>query len=212
MIGLNHRTIGRRSLIFLFYYQPYRQYFKGLKNKKKGVRKTIRVFLLCLFLFGAGWTDLTRGKVRNYWILSGAGIGILLNGSDFFLSALLILIPAYLLFCMGMMGAGDGKLMALIFGYLGAEDGLKAVGTGMLIGAAWSISRLYRDQSIYERYTYLTAYIRRVIHVREWKEVKYIDLSGERGRHTIPLAVCLTVGTYVYLLISCGLKTGKGIM
>lgn len=182
------------------------------KNQSRGVRKTIRVFLLCAFLLGAGWTDLTCGKVRNLWILAGAGLGIWIAGIDFLATSLPVLIPAYVLFAMGMMGAGDGKLMALITGYLGVDAGLKAIGTGMLIGAFWSVFRLYRDHSFTERFTYLTAYIRRIIHVREWNEAEYIHLSGERGRHTIPLAVCLAAGTYVYLMISFGLEAGKGIL
>lgn len=184
----------------------------GMKTQTKGVRKTIRVFLLCAFLLGAGWTDLTCGKVRNLWILAGAGFGIWMAGTDFLASALPVLIPAYVLFGMGMMGAGDGKLMALITGYLGMDAGLKAIGAGMLIGACWSVIRLCQDHSYQERFTYLTAYIRRMIHVREWKEAEYIHLSGERGRHTIPLAVCLAAGTYVYLMISSGLEAGKGII
>lgn len=164
---------------------------------------------MCIILFGAGWTDLLSGKVRNLWLLAGALPGLILTGRTFLCDALLLLVPSYLLFRMRMMGAGDGKMMALIAGYLGIDAGLRAIGIGMAIGAVWSLYRLWHEKTFLIRFTYLTAYIRRVIHSRQITE--YDSLSGDKCGHTVPLAVCLMAGTYVYLLISGVFLIGKEI-
>lgn len=145
-------------------------------------------------------------------------MGVLLRGCDFLLAAAAVLIPAYLLFRMRMMGAGDGKLMALIAGYLGLESGLRAIGAGMAVGAIWSLCRIWHDKTLLSRFTYLNAYIRRTIHTKELmpyqqkKKTSYGQLSAWESRHTIPLAVCLASGTYLYLLFSCAAVVGKEIL
>jgi prepilin peptidase CpaA len=171
------------------------------------VRRKIRIFLLCLILFGAGWTDLRYGKVRNLWIGLGALMGVLLNGRQFLYAAMVLLVPSYFLFRMKMMGAGDGKLMALIAGYLGIDVGLKAIGIGMAIGAVWSVCRIRHEKSFLNRFTFLTAYIGQIIHTR--KIMEYNNMTGKREKDTIPLAVCLMAGTYVYLLAFGLILIGK---
>lgn len=105
--------------------------------------------------------------MRNRWLLAGAVFGVWLRGYGFLLAAAAVLIPAYLLFRMRMMGAGDGKLMALIAGYLGLDSGMKAIGAGMAVGAIWSLCRIWHDKTLLSRFTYLNAYIRRTIHTKE---------------------------------------------
>lgn len=101
---------------------------------------------------------------------------------------------------MGMLGAGDGKLMALIAGYLGIDAGTEAIFAGMVIGAIWSLCRLRRSKKQRIRLLYLAAYFLRII--RTGKIENYCDLSSERGNHTLPLAVCMAAGTYLYLLVA----------
>lgn len=168
--------------------------------------------MLCIFLLGAGWTDAADGKVRNIWIIGGMAPGMILNGRDFITAALVILIPSYLLFRMRVMGAGDGKLMALIAGYLGVDEGLKCIEAGMVIGAAWAILRLWQHRNNSEFFTYLTAGIRRIIHVRKENLTEYGALSAIQKKHTIPLAVCLTAGTYAYLFVSRLALIGREII
>lgn len=170
-------------------------------------------------MYGAGWTDLCSGKVRNQWLLAGAIIGAALRGGDFFLAAVAVLIPAYLLFRARLMGAGDGKLMALIAGYLGLDAGLRAIGTGMAVGAVWSLCRIWHDRTLLLRFVYLNAYIRRTILTKEMavyepqtRQDKYKKLPAGENRHTIPLAACLAAGTYLYLLISCAAAMGKELL
>jgi prepilin peptidase CpaA len=196
-----------QSLYFIFTFSRIGDVFPRCEEQGKEVRRKIRILLLCLFLFGAGWTDLRYGKVRNLWMCAGALAGITMNGREFLYAALMLLVPSDFLFRMRLMGAGDGKLMALIAGYLGIDAGLKAIAAGLAIGAVWSVCRVWHEKSFHTRFTFLTAYIRQIIHVR--KITEYRNIAGKQGKNTIPLAVCLMAGTYVYLLASGAVMIGK---
>ncbi len=211
---------------------PCRQSFSVIMflRKRRGEGE-VAVCFLCIFLYGAGLTDIFSGKVRNWWLLAGAVIGLWLKGMSFLVSAFTVLIPAYLLFRVRMLGAGDGKLMALISGYLGMEAGIYAIGSGMAIGAMWSLCRIRHDRSLLSRFIFLDAWFRQTILTKEFipyervsyekkskKELKaqeQCSICGQlsvESRHTIPLAACLAVGTYLYLLVSCVLAVRKGIL
>lgn len=170
----------------------------------------ISVIGLCVFLAGAAVSDLRRGKVYNWWLLIWTVFGVWRVGAGFFLPAAAVLVPAFLLFRLRMMGAGDGKLMAVAAGYLGLDAGLRAIGAGLLVGAIWSLCRLWRDRSLMARLKYFSAYFTRIF--QEKNILAYDGLSGTDGRHQIPLASCLAVGVCLYLLFSGAALPGRGML
>lgn len=123
-----------------------------------------------------------------------------MRGSMFFLEAGIVLIPAFMLFRMRMMGAGDGKLMALIAGCLGFSDGIRAIWAGLCLGVLWSLCRIRQRESLRARLEFLFAYVMRMI--QNQRIEVYEDLSGGSGKHRIPLAVCLAAGVYLFLAFS----------
>lgn len=143
-------------------------------------------------------TDLIYGKVFNQWLLLGAFLGIGCVGLRFLGVAAVVLAFTFLLFRLRMMGAGDCKMMAVIAGYLGLETGVRAIASGLAVGAVWSLCRLWHDRSLRVRLMYFAAYFTRII--QEKKIRAYDELSGTDGRHRIPLAACLSVGVFWYLL------------
>lgn len=155
---------------------------------------------LCVALAGAAGTDLVFGKVRNGWILFWMAVGVWFRGGSFVRDAGIVLIPAFFLFRMRMMGAGDGKLMAVIAGYLGIFDGILAIWTGLCLGAFWSLCRIRQREGLRARLRILAAYVMRTI--RSGTVGAYEDLSGGSGTHRIPLAVCLAAGVYLFLVFS----------
>ena len=161
----------------------------------------VRILLFCVFLFGAWWTDLYKVKVKNIWIVFGIISGLWCCGWQFLRDGAVVLVPAFLLFRMRMMGAGDGKMMAVIAGYLGADRGLQAIGLGMAVGAVWSLYRFWCGRNLSESLMNLGAYIRRTIQIGKLEA--YQELSLTACRNTIPLAACLSGGTYLYLLGFC---------
>ncbi|NBH71526.1 hypothetical protein D3Z51_05715 [Clostridiaceae bacterium] len=173
---------------------------KGVKHVKTGI--------FCLILAGAAWTDATEGKIRNWWLLAGTAAGIWCRGRVFFPAAAVVLALAFLLFRLRMMGAGDGKLMALIAGYLGMEAGMEAILTGMAVGACWSLCRLWHNKSLKTHLVYLTAYFMRLFQTK--KVEVYGDGALKDPERTIPLAPCMAAGTYLYLMVSGAVSVWMG--
>lgn len=163
---------------------------------------------MCVVLAGAAWTDFWSGKVRNWWLLFGAVLGIWCKGWNFLGAAVLVIVPAFCLWHLRMMGAGDGKTMAVIAGFLGFSRGIRAIWTGLCIGAVWSLCRFWHDRSLRARLSYLFAYFVQMMNQK--KTTEYDDWSGKDGqnRHRIPLAVCLASGVYLYLFLESCLWPG----
>ena len=111
-------------------------------------------WLLCVIAAGAGFTDLRDGKVYNWWLLWGALAGCWIRGTAFFPGAFLFLVPALVLFRFRMMGAGDGKFMAVIGGWMGIGDGCRTVCLGLMIAVVYSLCRLRRGRGLRARLTY----------------------------------------------------------
>lgn len=151
-----------------------------------------------MILAGAAGTDLAWGKVKNVWLLPGVLLGIVFRGPMFLRDGGIVLVMTFSLFRLRMMGAGDGKLMALIAGFLGMPEGISAIWLGLWIGVMWSLCRLRQRGSIRARLEYLAAYLARVVQCRT--VTAYENLSGGSGVHRIPLAACLAAGVYLYLI------------
>lgn len=160
--------------------------------------------LLCILLFGGAWTDFKYRQVKNGWLLGGVVAGIWLQGVVFVTAAAVTLMLVFLLFRLGLLGAGDGKLMVCIAGYLGLRDGFMAVAFGMAVGAVWSLGILLYHQSLMTRLNYLYAWFRQRFQSKTW--IAYCPPAEKHGEGTIPLAACLAAGTYLYLLLRrvCG--------
>lgn len=163
---------------------------------------------MCLILAGAAWTDVWEGKIRNSWLFLGAAFGVWCRGRAFFPGAAAVLVPSFLLFRLGMMGAGDGKLMAVVAGYLGAEAGIAAIGAGLAVGALWSLYRLRHGQGLKTRLVRLFLHFAGMFQTGRLE--KYCDLSQVEKSCTVPLAACMAAGTYLYLMVSGAAALGRG--
>lgn len=130
----------------------------------------------------------------------GIAVGICGEGASFLRAAGMMFLPVFFLFRFRLLGAGDGKLMMLIAGYLGFWQGVTAIWTGFFIGAMWSICRFRQDGSFRARLSFFCAYFMRLINGQT--RTAYEDFSGEGGRHRIPLAACLAAGVYLYLFLT----------
>ena len=162
--------------------------------------KSVETGLLCLILAGAAWTDVSEGRIWNWWLAAGADEGVWCRGEEFLYAASVVLVFAFLLFHMGMMGAGDGKLMAVIAGYLGMNGGTEAIFMGMLIGAFWSLGRLWHSKGLKTHLIHLIAYFMRMF--QTGRTEKYYQKEQKEPACTIPLAPCMAAGTYLYLMVS----------
>ena len=114
----------------------------------------------------------------------------------FLTGALPFLLFGMCLFRFRAMGAGDGKLMAVIVGYLGIRGGFYAVALGFLVGALWSLWRFRRPGLVAERFCYLRGYVRTVVQGRCLPP--YDSLEHTEVSYHIPFAVCLAAGIFAY--------------
>ena len=142
------------------------------------------------------WTDLRWGHVPNEALVLLTLAGVLARGLGFLTGALPFLLFGMGLFRFRAMGAGDGKLMAVIGGYLGIRGGFYAVALGFLAGAVWSLWRFRRPGLAVERFCYLRGYVRSAMQGRCLRP--YDSLEHADAPHHIPFAVCLAAGVWVY--------------
>lgn len=145
------------------------------------------------------WTDLEWGRVPNEALILLALVGVMAQGMEFFTGAWPFLLFGMFLFCFRLMGAGDGKLMAVIGGYLGIRSGFHAVALGFFVGAVWSLWRFRRPGLAAERFRYLQGYVRAVMQGRRLQPYDLLERAD--APHHIPFAVCLAAGVFAYGLL-----------
>ncbi len=101
-------------------------------------------------------------------------------------------------FVLGMTGAGDIKMAGLIAASLGIRDSVTAVMAGLVLGAVLALGRMLHQGSICQRFSYLSAYIRRTVQTR--KAEKYYCPQRDGYGCVIPFGACLYAGTLLTVL------------
>lgn len=109
-----------------------------------------RTLILIVLLLAAALIDWRAMRIPNSLTLGGATLGLLMSGLapasphmglGFALSGLVIglgmMLPLYL---MGVLGAGDAKLMAMVGTYLGGEATLQAVAFVFITGGLMALA------------------------------------------------------------------------
>ena len=160
--------------------------------------------------FGRGGVDgCPGGKGAELVAFYGDGRGDLVSGDGFFswcagcFAGSVFSVPAP-----GNGGAGDGKLMAVMAGYLGLDSGLEAIFFGMAVGAIWSLCRLWHGKSLKTYFIYLAACFTQEFQTRGINECGEGVIKSPMG--TIPLAPCMAAGTYLYLMVTGAMMIWKG--
>ena len=124
--------------------------------------------VLFVFLFLAVLFDLRERRIPNRLCLSGmlAGMGLrtVLRGVPGFLSGAagigLAILPLFLLFRSGMLGAGDIKLFAVVGSFMGPGFLIRHIPASFAAGAVISAVVLIRNHNIRERFSRLAGYVR----------------------------------------------------
>lgn len=130
-----------------------------------------------------------------WWLYAEAGESVWQQPMWFFIRCFVAAAICFPLFHMRMIGAGDIKLMALTCGFLGARDGFECIVYGFLLGAGLSLIKLLVQKSLFQRLNYFNAYVRRLIITKE--VTAYYIPSRDGYAYTIPLGVCLFLGTLI---------------
>lgn len=151
---------------------------------------------------GAGM-ELEAGLGLGAGLGPGAGLGaglvcILTAAVGFAARMALVWALGFPFFVLGMTGAGDIKMAGLIAASLGIRDSVTAVMAGLVLGAVLALGRMLHQGSICQRFSYLSAYIRRTVQTR--KAEKYYCPQRDGYGCVIPFGACLYAGTLLTVL------------
>ncbi len=169
-----------------------------------------------LLVLGAGaYFDIRKHRIPNWLVLSGFISGILLDllrsadtlkGAVFwqvlflfclkFAVALAVLFP---LFIYRMIGAGDIKIIGLVFAYLGPVAGAAALLPGFLIGGVWSFVKMAAKGILFKRLSYFVEYIKRMC--QTGRLTAYYNSARDGYEVVIPLGFCIFLGMLVYIIL-----------
>lgn len=112
-----------------------------------------------LMLGGAAYTDIRYKKIYNIWIGLWILIGILIRGVFFIPNVFAAGAALFIFHLLRVIGAGDIKLAALLYAYLGFYDAAYVLGIGMVLAALYSFYYLYSKGILWERLLYFRQFL-----------------------------------------------------
>jgi prepilin peptidase CpaA len=170
-----------------------------------------RTGVLFLFLIAAAVIDIRSHRIPNWLVLSGALFGIIYNVSFLPFLPMGVLWPleglglgfiAFLpLYLLGVMGAGDVKLMAMVGAFVGPRDMIWVLLYTMMAGGVLSIllvlargtaGRMFYNISTLFRLGFLNA-------VSGGRPDLQIEATVSAGK--LPYGLAIAVGTIGYLIL-----------
>lgn len=153
--------------------------------------------MLVLFAALAAVWDTALGRIPNrllafFWL---AGVPFVPHPA-YFMRGMILLLLLYPLVACRMLGAGDGKLLGVISGYLGVYAALWVLAAAGILGAAGSVCRKKGRAFWRRRLIYLFGYLFRLW--RHRKMEPYAPPQPAEGQ--IPLALPVLGGLLLFLL------------
>jgi prepilin peptidase CpaA len=169
-----------------------------------------RVVVLFALLVIAAVSDYRTYRIPNWLTFGGSAFALVYKtviavspGSAFmvafggFFLGFLIMLPAYAL---GVMGAGDVKLMAMVGAFLGVDETFNAVLFAFIVGGVGALGfallhrklgRMLRNAKNVLQGMALSALVR----------VKpNAEIDAEQSIGKLPYGVCISIGTVAYVL------------
>lgn len=127
--------------------------------------------VLCFLLLFACCFDYSRRRIPNLLLLGTLAIGLWEafrggGGSSvllFLARMAMVMLALYPLFRVGAVGAGDVKLLGVCAGYFPGDKILFFLFYSMLLSAAFSLMKLWREKNARERFAYLGEYLAEVL-------------------------------------------------
>lgn len=117
------------------------------------------IFVLSLISI-ASYMDIKYKKIFNPLILIFFVLGIVWYRLDFILHFTIGILLFIMFYILGILGAGDIKLLALIMGYLGYKDSLYIIGIGMVSAALYGVYYFCSKKILYAKLIYFIDYVR----------------------------------------------------
>ena len=122
------------------------------------------------------------------------------GGVWFFLRILIGSVPGFLLFSAGAFGAGDGKLSAVMAGYLGLEAYWRTLLYALLLGAVYGMAKLAVRRNFRRRMKNIFFFLYRI-----WKTGEFSGYPGSRERgETVCFSGAILGGVLIYIFTGGG--------
>jgi len=181
----------------------------------------IVIGLLCALLLGAVWSDVKSHRIPNWLVLTGSGLGLLLNsvlpqGYGFVSSltgalgfnkalagmamGLVLMLPLYML---KGMGAGDVKLMAMAGAFLGPNAIVGTIITTFIVGGVLAMAVTLYHGSMAR----LLVNVRNMLWGSFFKaamnEMPTLD-AAPVSAGKLPYGIAIAAGTFIYIALERG--------
>ena len=165
------------------------------------------MIFLVLLLAAAVFFDFTKGKIPNLLVIGGGVLALILQFylggiAGVFRAVLGMLLPClvlYVLFSIGVLGAGDIKLLAMTGAFLGTYRTLLCMALAFIVGAVISLVKMCHNGNYVGRMQCFAAYVQEVIRSGKWK----LYDSGESMKNRIHFSLPILIGA-VILWITVG--------
>ena len=194
-----HKILSKSKISCCYGWEERRSFIQSIFN-----------FIFWFSLAVCAAEDIRSYRVPNKWLFSAAAAAFLircgpvwpaggawecLKAAGGFLGRMFLVTAfCFPVYTLGMAGAADVKLMALIAAFMGLERGTEAIMIGLISGAVPALIRMLRQGSVCQRFLYLTAYIGRMI--REKKAEMYYNAVRDGRDCVIPLGAFLCLGAF----------------
>lgn len=151
--------------------------------------------------------DFRIRRIPNGWILcgvaavvfsviaSGGGIAGIVWTFIWMLGGVLLFFP---LFYLRMLGAGDIKVFAVVFGMLGGKEGILICAVSFLTGALAGTVCLLKKKIVMERIIYALVYIKNL--KNGGGIIPYWDAKRDGYDMTMPFVWCILAGVIVRMI------------
>lgn len=163
----------------------------------------LTAFLAVVLVLATGW-DVSQKRIPN-WLTVGGAVAALLTRGFMGLDALgagllgcvVGLLLGLLLFAIGAMGAGDGKLLATVGAFLGFEGFLQALPFIGLAGGVLAVVVTARNGTLLPTFLRFQELL---LHVVSFGRIGERRTLAMPGAVTIPYGVAVSAGVFWALL------------
>jgi prepilin peptidase CpaA len=166
----------------------------------------VGVIVLMTFLVAAAWRDVRSNRIPNALVVTGAVVGVafsLVPGgigmremAEGFAIGFVLLLPFYAL---GVMGAGDVKLMAMTGIFLGVKATLLAGVTTLAAGGIFAIGYALKSGVMLAALRNIRTFLLNAsMHLASGSTPRVADMPVTRVR--LPYAAAVTIGVLISIV------------
>ena len=159
--------------------------------------------LIFLVLLPVSLCDLYSYHVPNCFIVGGLALSLYRNMGlygmtglwHFAWNGLIPIVVCFIFYLLHMFGAGDIKLFSIIYSYYTIQFGVKVMIVSLLIGALFSVTKMFLQKSFIRRFRHFSEYIKNLAAGKAGAAYYDLKKCGDEG--VIPFTICITLAVII---------------